>query len=145
MRKVKSVDLARKWQFDLRSMLGYMTLGGVLFSASSMVGIGSMIGLMLMALALWWRQGLLALMMWAIIFKFSGSAPAEPSGSVIFLETTVLPVVVVAWYRYWRLMNDDALIKATQVKSDDLGPSEVGAQSLAVSLPLSPPARKREE
>ena len=116
-------------------MLGYMTLGGVLFSASSMVGIGSMIGLMLMALALWWRQGLLALMMWAIIFKFSGSAQAEPSGSVIFLETTVLPVVVVAWYRYRRLVNEDAQIKATQVRSGDLEPSKVGAKSLAVSLP----------
>ena len=88
-------------QFSLQSLIGYITLCSLLSACSAIAGVGSSIGLMLLALALWFRQGLLALAMLAATLIAAGAAVDAPRGDFgagRFLLIVLVATGLCAWY-----------------------------------------------
>jgi len=108
---MKSAESAHKVQFTLRSLLAYITLCSILMSPSSVVGVAASVALMLMALALWMRQGCFALIMW-MTASLVADLPwnASPEGSTLLAQLTSITLAggLVAWYRVRRHFADHA-------------------------------------
>jgi hypothetical protein len=91
----------RDAQFGLLSLLGFVTVCAVLSALSALVGMAASVALMLMALALWARQGLLALTTFSAALLVAG-APFPTSGEGQALARLVLVILLAAglcgWY-----------------------------------------------
>lgn len=97
----RSQDNRSEAQFSLLSLLGFVTLCGILSALSALIGIAASSLLMLMSLALWARQGLLALTMF-MAACLGADAPFQARGEGAALARQALVVLVAAglcgWY-----------------------------------------------
>ncbi len=88
-------------QFGLLSLFGFVTVCAVLSALSALVGMAASAMLMLMALALWARQGLLALAM-LMATLLVADAPFQAKGEGAALARQVLVILLAAglcgWY-----------------------------------------------
>jgi hypothetical protein len=88
-------------QFGLRSLLGFVTVCAVLSAFSAVIGIVAGAMLMLMALALWARQGMLALILFMLAsltadVTSSNHNEAAALGRQFFV--ILLAAVLCGWY-----------------------------------------------
>jgi hypothetical protein len=88
-------------QFGLLSLFGFVTLCAVLSALSAVVGVAASAVLMLMALALWARQGLLALVMLMAALLVAGARFQATSESVAVARQVLVILTAAAlcgWY-----------------------------------------------
>ena len=95
-------------QFSLGSLLEYITVCGVLLSATPVVGLPGILALMAMALALAMRQGLLAIILWmtaSLIADVPWRAEAAGSEAIQQLASLALAAGLVTWYYVRRVSS----------------------------------------
>ncbi len=101
MRSDSRQNAHRDAQFGLLSLFGFVTLCAILSALSALVGMAASGVLMLMALALWARQGLLALVMLMAALLVAG-APFQAISESAALARQVLVILTAAalcgWY-----------------------------------------------
>lgn len=91
----------QKSQFALISLFEYTTICAILLANSTLIGLAASVPLMLMAMAIWARQGWLALGLLAAA-SLTADVWADPfqMASVPRQLLVMLPAaLVVAWYR----------------------------------------------
>lgn len=90
-------------QFGLKSVFEYMTICAIFLASSAATGMASSVCLMLMALAIWARQGLLALAM-LMAASLAADPPGLAGGSAFIrqLMVFVLAGMLCTWYRLRR-------------------------------------------
>ncbi len=95
----------RDAQFGLLSLLGFVTVCAILSALSAVVGTASSVLLMLMALALWARQGLLALRMFMAACLGADGRFAGGEGAAVARQLLVvlLAAALCGWYCLRRL------------------------------------------
>ena len=96
-------------QFDLLSLFEFVTLCSILLAFSAILGITTSVLLMLMALAIWTRQGRLALTMFIAAVLASDIRMYSPEENwflarhaLVVLLGTLLP----AWYQLRRKWSE---------------------------------------
>ena len=113
MKSARTFTTLRHTQFRLSALLEFVTICSVLSASSSAVGVASSVFLTLMALAVWARQGILALLMLAAaslatapLYDPTHSTSATMRECIVFL----LGTGICFWYqvrRQWEKCTQD--------------------------------------
>jgi uncharacterized membrane-anchored protein len=111
----------RETQFDLRSLFEFVTCCAILSGLSGVLGIASSVCLMLMALALWARQGFLSLTMLMMAYfvanwKLDSQQPESLARAFL---TILVAFAICLWFRARRLISVKSGL-ATHLPANDL-------------------------
>jgi hypothetical protein len=93
-----------RFQFSLLAMLEYMTICSLLAALSPLVGMPASVALMLLALAVWVRIGLLAIALLMVSLMAACGLLDPRSDMTGFAQTivTVLAALAIAFWFRWR-------------------------------------------
>lgn len=131
----------RDVQFGLARLLEYVTVCAILSAFSTALGYAATIFLMLMALALWARQGFMALaMLMAASLATNGSRDAIDDQSALPRQLFVIltAIALCGWYRL-RRHYVDILPPAQEMARSAIRRSKTGRNGNLLRRPPRPP------